>query len=73
MMKIIDRISWPVVILLCLTLGVSPFFPEPHVWEKLKMLAAGQLTRLIDIFDLFFHASPFAVALLKAVRMRRQA
>jgi hypothetical protein len=72
-MGIIDRISWPIVILLCLTLGLSPFFPEPHVWEKLKMLAAGQLTQLIDIFDLLFHAAPFAVALLKAVWSLRQA
>ncbi len=72
-MKIIDQISWPIVIVLCLTLGLSPFFPEPHIWEKLKMLAAGQLTQMSDIFDLFFHAAPFVVALVKAVRTFRQA
>jgi len=72
-MKMLDQISWPIVIVLCLTLGLSPFFPEPHIWEKLKMLAAGQLTQMIDIFDLFFHAAPFAVALIKAVRTFRQA
>lgn len=71
-MTILDRISWPIVIMLCLTLGLSPFFPEPHLWEKLKMLAAGNLTRPIDIFDLLFHAAPWMLAMLKAARMMRQ-
>lgn len=70
-MTILDRISWPIVIMLCLTLGLSPFFPEPHLWEKLKMLAAGNLTRPIDIFDLLFHAAPWVLAMLKAARMMR--
>lgn len=71
-MTILDRISWPIVIMLCLTLGLSPFFPEPHLWEKLKMLAAGTLTRPIDIFDLLFHAAPWLVAILKVMRALRQ-
>ena len=68
----LDRISWPIVAVLCLTLGLSPFFPEPHIWEKLKMLAAGSLTRPLDIFDLLFHGAPWIVALLKAARALRQ-
>lgn len=71
-MTILDRINWPIVIMLCLTLGLSPFFPEPHLWEKLKMLAAGNLIRPIDIFDLLFHAAPWVLAMLKAARMMRQ-
>lgn len=71
-MTILVRISWPIVIMLCLTLGLSPFFPEPHLWEKLKMLAAGTLTRPIDIFDLLFHAAPWLVAILKGARALRQ-
>lgn len=71
-MTILDRISWPIVTMLCLTLGLSPFFPEPHLWEKLKMLAAGTLTRPIDIFDLLFHAVPWLVAILKGTRALRQ-
>lgn len=71
-MTILDRISWPIVIMLCLTLGLSPFFPEPHLWEKLKLLAAGTLTRPIDIFDLLFHAAPWLVAILKGTRALRQ-
>ncbi|MCD1627888.1 MAG: RND transporter [Paracoccaceae bacterium] len=72
-MTIIDRISWPIVVLLCLTLGLAPFVPEPHIWEKLKMLAAGDLRRPIDIFDLVYHGLPWMLALVKAVRARRQA
>ena len=54
-----------VVVLLCLALGLAPFTPEPHLWEKLKMLRAGTLTRPIDIFDLALHAAPFLLLALK--------
>lgn len=47
------------IIIACLTLGLAPFFPEPHIWEKLKMLASGALTRPVDIFDLLFHGVPW--------------
>lgn len=62
---LLDQLSWPLVVIACLTLGLAPFFPEPHIWEKLKMLAAGTLTRPVDIFDLLMHATPFFVAALK--------
>ncbi len=58
-----DRLSWldrvPLGLLAAgaVLLGLAPFFPEPHLWEKLKMLAAGTLKRPIDIFDLVMHAS----------------
>ena len=54
-----------IAVLAALTLGLAPFVPEPHIWEKLKMLAGGTLTRPIDIFDLLMHAAPFIVAGLK--------
>jgi hypothetical protein len=47
------------LVVLCATLGLAPFMPEPHVWEKLKMLVAGDLVRPIDIFDLLMHAAPW--------------
>ncbi|HMQ57412.1 MAG TPA: hypothetical protein PKE65_02585 [Rhizobiaceae bacterium] len=61
----IDRLPWAVVVVVCLTLGLAPFFPEPHVLEKLKMLAAGALSQPIDIFDLAMHGAPFVVAGIK--------
>ena len=47
--------------------------PQPHLVEKLGMLADGQLTRPIDIFDLFMHGAPLLLALARAgweVRLR---
>ncbi len=67
-MSFLDQIPLNIVILAALTLGLAPFFPEPHIWEKLKMLMAGQLTRPIDIFDFLMHAAPWAVLLAKGVR-----
>ena len=64
-----DQIPILFVVVACLTLGLAPFFPEPHIWEKLKMLSAGTLTKPVDIFDLFFHAWPWLLLVLKLVRM----
>lgn len=70
---ILDRISWPVAILLALTLGLAPFAPEPHIWEKLRMLAAGDLVKPIDWFDLVLHGVPWLVVLAKGARGLRRA
>ncbi len=67
-MWIFDRIPWVVVFALCATLGLAPFMPEPHLWEKLKMLVAGELVRGIDWLDLAMHGAPFVLLLLKALR-----
>ncbi|MCI5212517.1 MAG: RND transporter, partial [Candidatus Electrothrix sp. ATG2] len=50
-------------------LGFSPFIPEPHLFEKIRMLVSGTLARPIDIFDLFFHAVPLLVLFLKLIRL----
>jgi len=65
----LDRIPLLIPVLLALTLGLAPFVPEPHLWEKLKMLAAGTLSRPIDIFDLVYHAAPWLLLALKLARM----
>lgn len=62
---LLDQLPWNIVIIACLTLGLAPFVPEPHIWEKLKMLAGGTLVKPIDIFDLLMHATPFILAALK--------
>ena len=64
-MQFLDQIPWNIVIIAALTLGLAPFLPEPHIWEKLKMLASGTLTRPIDIFDMLFHGVPWILLLLK--------
>lgn len=69
MLAFFDQIPLNILILAALLLGLAPFFPEPHLWEKLKMLAAGTLTRPIDIFDLVMHATPVVLLALKLIRM----
>jgi len=50
---------------LVLLLGLAPFYPQPHIVEKLSMLLAGTLKKPIDIFDLFWHAWPFVLLLYR--------
>jgi hypothetical protein len=68
-LALIDRIPLGVAILAALTLGLAPFVPEPHLWEKLKMLVSGTLVRPLDWFDLVLHAAPWLVLAAKLVRM----
>jgi hypothetical protein len=73
LISMIDRLPWVAVILVCLTLGLAPFVPEPHIVEKLRMLVKGTLVRPLDIFDLLLHAAPFLVLLVKLALLFRQA
>jgi hypothetical protein len=65
LIALIDRLPWLLVILACLTLGLAPFTPEPHIVEKLRMLKQGALVRPVDIFDFLMHAVPFILLFLK--------
>ena len=52
------RLVWPV--LACATLGLAPFFPEPHVVGKLRWVAGGAVgMSAVDWFDLVLHGAPF--------------
>jgi hypothetical protein len=64
----VDRMPLAGFLVVALTLGLAPFSPEPHLWEKLKMLSDGELTRPIDIFDLFLHGIPWLALGLKLYR-----
>ncbi len=64
-MNFLDSIPLSIIVVLCLTLGLAPFFPEPHLWEKLKLLSSGTLVRPVDIFDLLLHGFPFILLGLK--------
>jgi hypothetical protein len=71
MLAWIDRLPIPVLLVAALTLGLAPVVPEPHLWEKLKLLAAGDLARPIDIFDLLLHAAPWLLLAVKVARLGR--
>lgn len=64
----VDRVPLVGFLVVALTLGLAPFSPEPHVWEKLRMLYGGELTRPIDVFDLFLHGLPWLALGLKLYR-----
>lgn len=68
-MHLIDSTPFYLFALLAFTLGLAPFFPEPHVFEKLEMLWSGTLARPIDIFDLLLHGTPWLLLLVKLARM----
>nr|VFJ54212.1 MAG: hypothetical protein BECKDK2373C_GA0170839_104223 [Candidatus Kentron sp. DK] len=65
-MNRLRTIPWSVLIVAALLLGLAPFAPQPHLVEKLGMLAAGELSRPLDIFDLFLHGAPVVLLMLKA-------
>lgn len=68
-MSFLDDIPLHLLILASLTLGLAPFVPEPHIVEKLRMLAAGTLRKPVDIFDLVMHAAPWLLLAAKLVRI----
>jgi len=58
MKSIIDNGS--LILIACLTLGLAPFFPEPHIWGKLKWIWGGAMgMKVMDWFDTFLHGVPW--------------
>ncbi|WP_421763252.1 hypothetical protein [Ekhidna sp.] len=55
---------------LSLTLGLVPFFPEPHIWGKLKWIAGGANGMgAMDYFDLIFHGFPWVFLIIMIVKI----
>ena len=66
----LDNIPLVQLIIIALFLGLAPFVPEPHLFEKFRMLMSGTLVKPIDIFDFLMHGAP---VLLLAVKLGRMA
>ncbi|MCA9612765.1 MAG: hypothetical protein H6721_08365 [Sandaracinus sp.] len=68
-----QRLALPLVA--CLTLGLAPFVPEPHLVGKIRWVAGGAVgMQAMDWLDLALHGAPFvwlAVAVVREVRSRR--
>jgi hypothetical protein len=60
-----DKIPYSALIVIAVFTLLAPFSPMPPVDEKLILLKAGNLSRPLDIFDLFFHTAPTIVLILK--------
>jgi hypothetical protein len=57
-MKLLN--DYKLILILCLTLGLAPFFPEPHIWGKLKWIAGGANgMQFQDWFDVLLHGFPW--------------
>jgi len=67
-MNWLDRIPYSIIVPLALFLTFAPFVPEPHLLQKLKMLADGTLVKPVDIFDLFLHGAPLVLLLMKLAK-----
>lgn len=52
-----QKIIYP--LLASLTLGLAPFFPEPHIWKQIVNIANGIFTEPLDWFDLAMHGAPW--------------
>jgi len=63
--RLLSRIPWVFLLPVAIVLGLAPFRPEPHLMEKLRMLVHGQLSRPVDIFDLFLHGAPLLLVVGK--------
>ncbi|OQX10966.1 MAG: RND transporter [Desulfobulbaceae bacterium A2] len=68
-MQWLDQAPLLPLVMVALLLGLAPFFSEPHLVEKLRLLTQGGLRRPLDIFDLCFHGLPVALLLVKLARM----
>ncbi len=61
-MKVIN--DGKLAIIACLTLGLAPFVPEPHVIGKVRWVLGGANgMALMDVAGLFFHGLPWLLLL----------
>lgn len=72
MKQALTRLAVP--LLMCLTLGLAPWTPEPHIVGKIRWVAGGAVGMgAMDWFDLVLHGAPFlllaAVLVLEGLRL----
>ena len=70
-MQFIDRLPFSLLIVMTALMLAAPFVPEPHLVEKMRMLAEGTLNKPLDIFDVFWHLLPAILLTVKVVRWKR--
>lgn len=74
MSNIFQENSFTAPLILSLTIGLAPFFPEPHLFGKIRwFLGGGANMEYLDYFDLLLHGSPWLwllISLLKWVNFK---
>jgi hypothetical protein len=71
MLKYIDRIPLLPLAIAAVFMALAPFAPEPHLVEKTRMLMNGELSRGIDIFDLFWHSFLIVLLAIRLIRFKK--
>lgn len=62
--------DWRLLLMMSLTLGLAPFFPEPHLVGKIRWIAGGANgMQLIDWADALMHGLPW-ILLIRALVVR---
>lgn len=64
----IDKLPLLPLAFLAFFMSIAPIRPEPHLIEKTRMLFEGNLSRPIDIFDLFLHSIFLILLIIRLVR-----
>ncbi len=60
-------------LILCITIGLTPYYPMPHSYEKLKWLFdGGNGMLLLDYFDLLFHNLPWLYLIFATIYWRKK-
>ena len=61
----LKNLKWRTWVLPSLTLGLAPFFPEPHILGKVRWLAGGAVgMQPMDYFDSILHGFPWVMLFL---------
>lgn len=68
--RLIDGIPIIPLAFFAIFMSLAPFSPEPHLVEKSRMLMNGELTKGIDIFDLFWHSFGLVLLVVKLLRKK---
>lgn len=56
--------NWKLVALACLTLGLAPYTPEPHIVANLRWVAGGAVgMETTNWLDLLMHGLPWLLLL----------
>lgn len=56
-----------IILLACLTLGLAPFRPEPHIWANLRWIMGGAKgMEMINWLDTLMHGFPWLLLIIWA-------
>lgn len=57
------------IIIFCLTLGLAPFVPHPHIWKQLQNIIHNRPMTGMDWLDLAMHGAPWVLLIVVLIAM----